>query len=207
MRKPQSVKSLESFGRVRLSKSFYMRDFLYSEISNYYGIQNIPENPDIAINACSSLCKELLEPLNKTFGRISIFSGYRSLSVNETGNENKLNCASNESNYAGHIFDHQDASGKIGATVSVVIPWFADQYESGKEWQSMAWWIHDNLPHCGLYFFPSLAAFNITWHESNKEKTIYSYISPKGCLTKKGMENYEGDHSQYYEGFPELQLP
>ena len=207
MRKPQSVKSLENFGRVRVSKSFYMRDFLYSEISNIYGAQNIPENPDIAIEACTNLCNELLEPLNETFGRVSIFSGYRSPLVNQTGNDNKLNCASNESNFATHIFDHKDSNGEIGATVSIVIPWFADQYEKGREWQSLAWWIHDNLPHCGLYFFPSLAAFNITWHESNKEKTIYSYINPKGCLTKNGMGNYEGDHSQYYEGFPKLQMP
>jgi len=76
MRKPQSVKSLEDLGRIRLSKSFYMRDFLYSEISNYYGIPNIPDNIDISIEACSNLCTELLEPLNETFGRISIFSGY-----------------------------------------------------------------------------------------------------------------------------------
>lgn len=72
------------------------------------------------------------------------------------------------------------------------------------DWRSLAWWIHDNLPHCGLYFFPSLTAFNITWHEVNKEKTIHSYINPKGCLTRAGMENYEGDHSGWYEGFPEL---
>ena len=102
----------------------------------------------------------------------------------KTGNDNKLNCASNESNYAGHIFDYKDASGEIGATVSVVIPWFADQYEKGGDWQDLAWWIHDHLDHCGLYFFPSLAAFNITWHQTNKEKTIHSYIDPKGCLKK-----------------------
>ena len=125
MRKPQSVKSLETLGRVRLSQSFYMRDFMYSEISNFHGIPNIPDSPDVAIKACSSLCQELLEPLNSTFGRISIFSGYRSPSVNKFGNENKLNCASNEANYASHIFDYQDSSGSIGATVSVVIPWFA----------------------------------------------------------------------------------
>jgi len=83
MRKPQSVKSLENLGRVRLSKSFYMRDFLYSEISNFYAIPNIPDDPDLAIEACSHLCEELLEPLNDAFGRISIFSGYRSPSVNE----------------------------------------------------------------------------------------------------------------------------
>lgn len=202
MRKPQSVKSLESFGRVRLSKSFYMRDFLYSEISNFYGIPNIPDNPDIAIEACTNLCEELLEPLNDTFGRISIFSGYRSPAVNQAGNEKGFNCASNESNFAGHIFDYKDKNNDKGATVSVVIPWFADQYEAGRDWQALAWWIHDHLPHCGLYFFPALAAFNITWHSTNKEKSIYSYIKPKGCLTKAGMKNYEGDHSEWYEGFP-----
>ena len=206
MRKPQSVKSLENLGRVRLSKSFYMRDFLYSEISNFYGIQNIPDDPDIAIEACTHLCNELLEPLNETFGRISIFSGYRSPSVNQTGNDKNLSCASNETNYAGHIFDYKDANGSMGARVSVVIPWFADQYENGREWQALAWWIHDNLPHCGLYFFPKLASFNITWHEIDKEKTVHSYINPKGCLTKQGMDNYLGDHSAFYEGFPELKI-
>ena len=204
MRKPQSVKSLENLGRVRLSNSFYMRDFLYSEVSNYYGAPNIPDDPDLAIDVCSNLCKELLEPLNETFGRISIFSGYRSPSINELCNEKKLNCASNKANYASHIFDHKDSNNHKGATVSVVIPWFADKYENGTDWRALAWWIHDNLPHCGLYFFPSLSAFNITWHEENKEKTIRSYIKPKGCLTKKGMDNYEGDHSEFYEGFPEI---
>ena len=204
MRKPQSVKSLENLGRVRLSQSFYMRDFLYSEIGNFHEIPNIPDHPDVAIESCSQLCNELLEPLNATFGRISIFSGYRSLAVNQFGNDNKLNCASNAANYAAHIFDCKDAGGHIGATVSVVIPWFADQYEKGRDWRSLAWWIHDNLPHCGLCFFPPLAAFNIKWHEANKEKTIHSYVKPKGCLTCAGMENYEGNHSSWYEGFPAL---
>lgn len=70
---PTTVKTLEQLGRVRLSKSFYMRDFLYSEISNVHQLSNIPHHPDVAIEACSQLCKELLEPLNETFGRISIF--------------------------------------------------------------------------------------------------------------------------------------
>jgi hypothetical protein len=204
MKKPQSVKSLETLGRVRLSQSFYMRDFMYSEISNFNGIPNIPDYPDVAIQACSSLCEELLEPLNSSFGRISIFSGYRSPSVNQFGNENNFSCASNKSNYASHIFDYKDATESIGATVSVVIPWFADQYENGKSWEDLAWWIHDHLPHCGLCFFPKLAAFNITWHETNKEKTIHSYINPKGCLTKEGMSNYSTDHSEHYAYFPEF---
>ena len=34
MRTPKSVKGAEDFGRIRLSKSFFVRDFLYSEIAN-----------------------------------------------------------------------------------------------------------------------------------------------------------------------------
>ncbi|RVU84110.1 hypothetical protein EOL70_11505 [Leucothrix sargassi] len=204
MKKPKSVRSLEDFGRVRLSKSFYMRDFMYSEISTFHGIPNIPDQPDVAIESCKILCEELLEPLNDTFGRISIFSGYRSPSVNQFGNENDFNCSSNEANYASHIFDYRDKNDSMGATVSLVIPWFADQLDSGKSWVDLAWWIHDHLPHCGLCFFRELAAFNISWHETNKEKTIFSYIDPKGTLTKKGMSNYDGDHSEYYSYFPKL---
>ena len=111
MRKPQSVKSLEDLGRERLSKSFYMRDFLYSEIANFHNLANIPDNPDLAIANGRKLCDELLEPLNATFGRIAIRSAYRSSFVNQFGNDNKLGCASNESNFAGHIWDVPDADG------------------------------------------------------------------------------------------------
>lgn len=86
MRKPQSVDALETLGRVRLSKLFFMRDFLYSEIANHYGIPNIPNDPDLAIEAGKHLCEELLEPLQATFGRIAIRSAYRSRAVNDLGN-------------------------------------------------------------------------------------------------------------------------
>ncbi len=78
MRAIKSYDALDRFGRIRLSKNFFMRDFMYSEISNFYGIPNIPENPDKAIEAGKRLCEELLEPLNATFGRIAIRSAYRS---------------------------------------------------------------------------------------------------------------------------------
>ena len=63
MRKPGSVKSLEDLGRVRLSENFFMRDFLYSEVANLYGIPNIPDDPDLAIETGRALCENLLEPL------------------------------------------------------------------------------------------------------------------------------------------------
>jgi hypothetical protein len=189
-------------GRVRLSKSFYFRDFLYSEISNFHAIQNIPEDPDLAIEVGKHLCEKLLEPLQDTFGRIAIRSAYRSLEVNAFGNEHNLRCASNESNYAGHIWDKRDMNGKMGATACVVIPWFADRYDAGADWRALAWWIHDHLPHGGLCFYPKLAAFNISWHEE-PQRTIYSFINPKGYLTKPGMDNHEGSHADWYPDFPQ----
>lgn len=89
----------------------------------------------------------------------------------------------------------------MGATACIVIPWFADEYEKGADWRSMAWWIHDHLPYSSLYFFNRLCAFNIQWREQ-PERRIDSYIPPKGTLTKKGMSNWQGDHSEAYSWFP-----
>lgn len=198
MRAPTSVKALEEFGRERLSKSFFMRDFLYSDIAMIAQIPNIPDDPDLALAAGRKLCEELLEPLQDRFGRLAIRSAYRSCAVNEYGNLNKLNCASNEANYAHHIWDRRDADGHMGATTSVVVPWFADRYGAGASWTELAWWIHDHLPYSKLFFFPKLAAFNIQWHEKS-ERRIDSYIAPKGCLTKPGDANHGGDHSAEYQ--------
>ena len=93
MRKPGSMWSLETLCRVRLSRHFFMRDFLYSEIGNFHQKQNLPENPDLAIETGSAFCQALLDPLEETFGRVAVRSGYRSPSLNTFGNENRLNCA------------------------------------------------------------------------------------------------------------------
>ncbi len=202
MQKPSSMKALEELGRIRLSPNFYMRDFLYSEIANFHGIPNIPDDPDLAIKAGQRLCGDLLEPLNATFGRIAVRSAYRSCEVNGSGNKNRLNCASNEKNYAAHIWDRRDAEGCMGATACIVIPWFADPYEQGADWRSLAWWIHDHLPYSSLVFYPKLAAFNIRWHE-RPERTIKGTFPPhQGYLTKPGMENQKGMHAKWYAGFP-----
>jgi len=201
-RKPGSVRGLEALGRVRLSRSFFMRDFLYSEIANLHGIPNMPDHPDLAIAAGRRLCEELLEPLVSVFGRLAIRSAYRSPAVNEFGNEHGLSCASNKRNAARHIWDRRDAEGCMGAVACVVVPWFADRYAEGADWRAMAWWVHDHLPYSHLEFFPKLAAFNIGWHERPRRR-IDSFIAPRGCLTRPGMANHAGDHSVYYPGFPE----
>ncbi|WP_237333492.1 peptidase M15 [Vibrio natriegens] len=201
VKKPKTVKSLEELGRVRLSPNFFMRDFLHSEIAQIEGIPNIPDYPDIAIQSGSQLCEKVLEPIQNIFGRISIRSAYRSPSVNSKGAENKnqYNCAKNEANYAGHIWDYRDADGCLGATACVVVNSFLPYYEKTGHWQALAWWIHDNVPgYSSMYFFPKLAAFNISWHEKPK-KIIKSYIrDSKGTLTKPGMDNFEGIHDEEY---------
>ncbi len=204
MTKIDTYKKLEEFGRVRLSNSFFMRDFLHSEIATWHQLRNVPDYPDRAIDVGRRLCEELLEPLQATFGHIHIRSGYRSPSVNAFGNLNKLNCASNESNYAAHIWDYPDADGRRGASACVVLPWLVDHVAAGGTWTSMAWWIHDHLPYSSLQFFPKLCAFNINWHEEPKRR-IDGYAAPKGCLTKPGMSNHPGLHGEQYVGFPLLQ--
>jgi hypothetical protein len=197
MRKPGSVISLEELGRVRLSDSFFMRDFLYSEIANFYGMPNIPDFPDRAVEAGRLLCENLLEPLQARFGKISIRSAYRSPTVNRFGNEHGLNCSANEKNFAGHIWDYPDAEGRIGATASIVVNSFVAYYQRTGDWQAMAWWVHDHLDYSDMEFFPKLAAFNLQWRQQPRRQ-IYSFVQPKGWLTKAGMANQGGDHSVAY---------
>ena len=201
MRTPKSVASLENLGRERLSPSFFMRDFLYSEIANFYGVPNIPDNPNLALEAGRHLCLELLEPLQATFGRIAIRSAYRSEKINALGNERGHNCGSNESNYAAHIWDKRDSDGHMGATACVVVPWFADRFETGTDWRALAYWIHNHLPYSYLQFFPKLCAFNIGWHEKPK-RMIYSFIEPKGLLLRG--EPADQRFASFYDGFPVL---
>jgi len=203
MRKPQSVESLEKLGMVRLSRSFYMREFLYSETANLHGIQNIPDNPDLAIEVGKRLCEELLEPLNATFGRVAVRSSYRSCDLNAYCNEHGYNCAKNESNYAAHIWDRLDADGLKGATACIALPWFADRYAQGADWRALAYWIHDHLPYSELQFFPALCAFNINWHEKPK-KSIHSFIEPKGCLLRDAHS--PSGFADLYADFPPLRL-
>ncbi|MFX0544098.1 hypothetical protein ACEWPL_000945 [Roseovarius sp. S1116L3] len=183
------MRGLEDLGRVRLSPHFYMRDFLYSEIGNIYGIPNVPEHPDRAIEMGRALCETLVDPLQETFGRIAIRSGYRSPTLNRFGNENGLNCARNDANIGSHIWDAGEGDQR-GACTSLVIPWFADRYAKGRDWRDLAWWLHDHLDYSEIFFFPKLCAMNLSWR-TRPLRTISSYIAPKGLLLRAGAEPVE----------------
>ena len=202
MRSPRSMWSLETLGRVRLSRHFFMRDFLYSEIGSFHQVQNIPDDPDLAIANGRHLCEQLLDPLEETFGRIAVRSGYRSAVLNRYGNENRLNCARNDNPIECHIWDRGSGEEAIAGT-SLVIPWFADQYDQGRDWRDLAWWIHDHLPYSEMWFFPKLAAFNLVWRP-RPHRTISSYIVPRGMLLRAGDSPAEtaDQRSARYADFP-----
>jgi hypothetical protein len=180
-----------------------MREFLYSEIANIHGLTNLPDDPDLAIAAGRGLCENLLEPLQATFGRISIRSAYRSPEVNALGNKLYKSCASNARNRAEHIWDQRSDDGGMGAMATIVLPWLTDRLHHGVTWQAMAWWIHDHLPYSELQFFPKLVALNVAWHEIPRRR-ITSFIPPRGLLTKPGHPGRDEDHSDQYRGFPKL---
>ena len=202
MRQPRSMWSLETFGRQRLSKHFYMRDFMYSEINGFYGVKNVPNDPKLVLEHGRQFCAHLLDPLEETFGRISIRSGYRSKELNAYGNKNNLNCARNNNPIECHIWDFQSGDQAV-AGATIVVPWFADQYEQGRDWQDLAWWVHDHIPYSEMWFFPKLAAFNLVWRPI-PHHTISSYIAPRGMLLRSGEDASERlvQRRERYSDFP-----
>lgn len=197
MKTPTSVRALEELGRVRLSRHFFMRDFLHSEISQIASIPNVPDHPDVAIEAGRQLCEQLLEPLQERFGRIVIRSAYRSPAVNAKGaeNGNQFNCAANSANYGAHIWDYPDSDGHLGATACIVVPALLDWYENRGDWTPLAWWIHDNLPYASQFWFPKLAAFNLNWSANpDLQRSIRTYVvnphtGDKKALVDRGRES------------------
>jgi len=146
-----------------------MREFLYSEIAVQYQLRNVPEKAriDIAIEAGSNLCKFLLEPLQKQFGRIHVRSGYRSLEVNAVGVK-KHNCAADNRGF--HTWDYPSENNGIGATACISVPSISKAaLVGGVAYESIAWWIYDNLPewsHLEFFATPEHSnevCFNIGW--------------------------------------------
>lgn len=194
---------LEKIGRIRLSQSFFLRDFLHSEIAAAYGIANAPVDLDLAVYTGRQLCETILEPLQQTFGRIHIRSGYRSPELNAFGAANRLSCASNEKNHGRHIWDVRDRGGHAGACACIVIPWFLEHF-SAEEWPRLATWLDHHLVYDRIVVFGRQAALNIGWRES-PTRQVRSYAEPKGLLS---LDPYAGDAAvRDWSGFPRFGGP
>ena len=65
-----------------------MRDFLYSEVAEVHGISNVPDDAELAVRSGRALCRNLLEPLRRVFGHVTIRSAFRSVHVDGYCNRN-----------------------------------------------------------------------------------------------------------------------
>ena len=206
---PTSVAALTELGRVRLSKHFFMRQMLYSEVGNHYGVRNVPEDPALAIRAGRTLCETLLEPLYEAFGGVVVRSAYRSPTLNDfchqkfRQGETACYCSDNVYSAGRHIWDRRDDKGFMGATASVLVPAYLDFYEQNSDCEPLAWWIRDNLPeYAEVTFYPPQGAFNIRWYEGESDQAIYEDVGPNmgedRLITRRGMENFDGDHGHRY---------
>lgn len=211
MQRPESVAALTELGRVRLSEHFFLREMLYSEVGNFHGIPNIPDDPETLIAAGRQLCAKVLEPLHSAFGHVTIRSAFRCAALNDFCHRKLLEgeqayyCSDNAYSSARHIWDRRDAAGFMGATVSVVIPWYLSRFEESKDPRPLAWWIKDHVPgYAEMIFFPWLCAFNIRWYEGEADKAIYldDGEGETTLLTNREMANFAADHSALYEGLP-----
>ena len=213
-----SVADLTELGRTRLSEHFFMREMLYSEVGNFHGMSNIPDDPELAVHVGTQIAENLLEPLKRAFGHVAVRSAYRSPGLNQFCHDrhNELTargitdgayyCSDNTYSASRHIWEQRDANGHCGGTVSPVIPWYLERYEQTGDASPLAWWIRDNLPdYAEIIFIPWMCAFNIRWYEGEPTKSIYidhGALEAETPLTEPGMANFEGDHSDQYQGFP-----
>ena len=208
-----TMSQLEDFGRIRLSRNFFMRDMLYSEVASVHGMRNVPDCPELCVEVGKQLCSTLLEPLHATFGHVAIRSAFRSAAVNDCGKQHHGNVGGTEYNHARHVWDRLDEKGKKGATACVVVPWFVDYLEKrpAMSWKAMAWWIHDHLPYSELQFFRhrrrelEYSAFNIRWHETEFRRRVW--CNDINIPQKDRREHSPGDHVSEYPGFPKLERP
>ena len=218
------VNALDAFGRVRLSKHYFMRDFLYSEVAAVHGIANVPDDAELAVKSGRALCRNLLEPLRHVFGHLTIRSAFRSVNVNGYCNCHGMSCSSNKASCAKHIWDHRDSEGFMGATACIVIPGLVDWIDEkpGRDWQVLAWFIHDHLPYSEMVFFNRNGTVNLTWRgdpcdaaqdgdvrqfdgnchsivwRSKPKRRVLSYVIPKGLMIVNGESKEGRSRSGHY---------
>ena len=73
-----TAEQYEALARVRLSKHYILRDFLFSTECAARGLTNFPEDPDMVIRAAKAMCEKVLEPIEAQWGRCAITFAHQS---------------------------------------------------------------------------------------------------------------------------------
>ena len=157
-----NLQDLEDFGRIRLSKSFLVRDFLYSEAADYFGMSNMPQKPDLMVTTGRELCRRILEPLTATFGPLHIRTGYLADEI----------CAITDQPNDPFQWDRAENGVGIGAGAEIVIPGLPEQLINQGAWRSMAYWFSEKLPIHQAIFSLERCTITVSWN-SRPERAVY----------------------------------
>jgi hypothetical protein len=130
----------EALSRVRLSKNFILRPFLFSTEAAALGLSNYPDRPDLVIAAGRALCNKILEPVLEQFGNFAITFGHQCHQAIETG---KLKSRkSNPRSSSPHQWDRQTFGDEVYARVDILPFCVADGEVSKHEF---AHWLMHSL--------------------------------------------------------------
>lgn len=136
----------EALARVRLSKHYILRDFLFSTECAARGLTNYPEDPDMVIRAGKALCEKVLEPIRERWGHVFITFGHQSREGIEWG-WSKARREANRHSSSPHQFDRRTFGNLVYARCDVLPICVEDgklsKYEFGR-------WVMSNLDVCLL---------------------------------------------------------
>ncbi len=132
-------KKIDEFSRVRLSKNFIMRDFLFTAYGSAHGLHNYPmDNVAQVIKAGKELCSKVLEPILEKFGRFSITFGYQ----NRLQMEYEMKQPIKRHSSSPHHWDRGTYGQRVYARVDI-LPFCVEDGEVSKE--DFAEWCMMNL--------------------------------------------------------------
>ena len=110
---------IEALARVRLSKNFILRDFLYSTECAARGFSNYPEDPDAVIRAAKALCEKVLEPVLAKWGRFFLTFAYQSRDGIEHG-WSKAEREANPRSSNPHQYDRGSFGDEVYARIDIL---------------------------------------------------------------------------------------
>lgn len=133
--------SYEQLARIRISKNFILREFLFSTTAASYGATNYPEDPAMVVRAATALCQMLLEPIEQRFGRCAITFGYQSREVIDADLSDAQRRANPNSSNP-HNFDRGTWGDEVYARVDI-LPYCVEDGAVSK--QEFGHWLMHNL--------------------------------------------------------------
>lgn len=132
---------LERLGRIRLSKNFILRQFLYSTEAAIQGNANLPsDNVRQVIRSGKAICQNVLEPVMEEFGMVAVTFGYQTRRVIE-GGTHSASMKSKPNSSCPHQWDRgtfgDDIYARVDFSILAVEDGLVDRYDAAR------WMMHN----------------------------------------------------------------